>query len=167
MEKIKSNPYERKIEYFSYKEQLEEQEDIRRNNPDSKLREDDSEKSFLPFKIKEIVDIIIDEYYVGNDKINIMFEGTQEEFEELKKICSMQDVAEKIVLTKAKVILENAKLILSDTKEIFKIVQPIIEKIVRDDEEIKDELNKVADALDDIIPICVFGNYSAGKYNQC
>ena len=80
------------------------------------------------------MDIIIDEYYVGNDKINIMFEGTQEEFEELKKICSMQDVAEKIVLTKAKVILENAKLILSDTKEIFKIVQPIIEKIVRDDE---------------------------------
>ena len=161
--KIRSNPYERKIEYLSYKEQTGDWEEIQRSNPDSKLREDESGKSFLPFKIKEIVDIILDEYYVGSDKVNIVFEGTQEEYEELEKICELPKIAEKISLTKAKVILENAKLILSDTKEIFKTVQPVIEKIIHSDKDIKSDLNKVADALDDIIPICVFGNCSAGK----
>ena len=82
--KIRSNPYERKIEYLSYKEQVGEWEEIQSSNPDSKLREDESGKSFLPFKIKEIVDIILDEYYVGSDKVNIVFEGTQEEYEEIE-----------------------------------------------------------------------------------
>lgn len=161
--KIRSNPYERKIEYLSYKEQTGDWEEIQRSNPDSKLREDESGKSFLPFKIKEIVDIILDEYYVGSDKVNIVFEGTQEEYEELEKICELLEIAEKISLKKEKVVLENAKLILSDTKEIFKTVQPVIEKIIHGDRDVKSDLNKVADALDDIIPICVFGNYSAGK----
>ncbi|MGO5230488.1 dynamin family protein [Thermoguttaceae bacterium LCP21S3_D4] len=161
--KIRSNPYERKIEYLSYKEQTGDWEEIQRSNPDSKLREDESGKSFLPFKIKEIVDIILDEYYVGSDKVNIVFEGTQEEYEELEKICELPEIAEKISLKKEKVVLENAKLILSDTKEIFKTVQPVIEKIIHGDRDVKSDLNKVADALDDIIPICVFGNYSAGK----
>ena len=48
-------------------------------------------------------------------------------------------------------------------KETFEVVHPIIEKIVRDDERVKRDLGKVSGALDDIIPICVFGNYSAGK----
>lgn len=161
--KIKSNPYERKIEYLSYKEQTAEWEEIQKYNPDSKLREDESGKSFLPFKIKEIVDIILDEYQAGDELINIVFEGTQEEYEELDKICKLPEFASKISLIKGNILLENAKLILSDTKEIFKTVKPVIEKIVRGDEAVKDDLSKVADALDDIIPICVFGNYSAGK----
>lgn len=122
--KLKSNPYERKIEYLNYKELTSEWEEIQACNPNSKLREDASGKSFLPFKIKEIVDIILDEYYAGNEKVNIVFEGTQEEYEELEKICNLPEVADKLILTKAKIILENAKLILSDTKEIFKTVQP-------------------------------------------
>lgn len=161
--KIKSNPYERKIEFLSYKEQTGEWEEIQESNPDSKLREDESDKSFLPFKIKEIVDIILEEYFTDSDKVSLVFEGTKEEYEELKKICELPEISDKIVLSKTKTILENAKLILGDTKEIFKMVQPIIMKIVRDDEKVKMDLNKVADALDDIIPICVFGNYSAGK----
>lgn len=161
--KIKSNPYERKIEYQIFKEQVAKWEDIKISNPNSKLREDESGKSFLPFKIKEIVDIIIDEYYTGTEKVEIVFQGTHEEYEELEKICLLDELANKVKLIRARTILENAKLILSDTKEIFKTVQPIIVKIVRGDEEVKRDLTKVADALDDIIPICVFGNYSAGK----
>lgn len=160
--KISSDPYKREIKYHCYKEALSEWEEIQKSNSDSKLREDESEKSFLPFRIKEIVDIIVNEYYVGTDMVNIIFDGTQEEYVELEKICNMPEVADKIMLSKGNMILENAKLILNDTKEIFKTVQPVIEKTVRDD-DVRRDLNKVADALDDIIPICVFGNYSAGK----
>ena len=161
--KIKSNPYEKEIKYFSYQKQSGEWKEIQESNPNSKLREDESEKSFLPFRIKEIVDTLLEEYYVDSEKVNIVFEGTQEEYEVLEKVCMMPEMTDKISLTKANVILENARLILSDTKEIFKTVQPIIEEIMHNDSEVEKDLNKVSDALDDIIPICVFGNYSAGK----
>ena len=161
--KIRSNPYERKIEYFSFQGRTNEWEEIQQHNPDSRLREEESERIFLPFKIKKIVDIILDEYYVGTEPIKIVFEGSQEEYEELEKICELPEIADKVSLTKEKVILENAKLILSDAKEIFKTVQPVIDKIIRDDEEVKRGLSKIEDALDDIIPICVFGNFSVGK----
>lgn len=161
--KIISNPYNREISYLTFREQSGMWEKIEVYNPNSRLREDESGKSFLPFKIKEIIDIIIEEYYIGTDKVEIVFEGTNEEYREVEKVCLGEDIADKVALTRTHNILENARSILKDTKEIFKTVQPIIEKIVRDDASVRGELNKVSDALDDIVPICVFGNYSAGK----
>ena len=75
--KIKSNPYERNIEFLSCKDSSEEWKDIRDLNANSRLREIESVRSFLPFKIKEIIDIILDEYQTSNEKITIVFEGTQ------------------------------------------------------------------------------------------
>lgn len=160
--KIISNPYTRRLEYLSYKEQTGEWEEILVGNPDSKLREDESGKNFLPFKIKDIIDIIIAEYFINN-KIEIVFEGTKDDFDEVKVVCSEKAVAEKIELVRGTNYLENARHIFEPTKVIFETVQPIIEKIIKDDVHVKKDLSKVADALRDIIPICVFGNYSAGK----
>ena len=57
--KIISNPYNREIMYLTFREQSGLWEKIEVYNPNSRLREDESGKSFLPFKIKEIIDIII------------------------------------------------------------------------------------------------------------
>lgn len=105
--KIKSNPYERNIEFLSYKEQSDEWQDIRDLNANSKLREIDSVKSFLPFKIKEIIDIILDEYQVSDEKVAIVFEGTQDEYAEIENICKEDNVKDKIILSRAQTILEN------------------------------------------------------------
>lgn len=161
--KIVSNPYERSIKYFTFDESTQSWEDISTKNPNSRLREDESGKSFLPFKIKEIIDIIIHDYYVGSEKVVICFDGTQDEFEELYNACNEPEIYEKVELYKTEEFLENARDILKNTKECFERVQPIIEKIVKDDMAVIRNLTKVSDALDDIIPICVFGNYSAGK----
>lgn len=161
--KIVSNPYNREISFLSYKEQTGLWEDIRDNNGNSRLREDESVTSFLPFKIKEIIDIIIDEYYIGTDKVEVFFEGTQDEYTEVEIVCIDEKVKDKIILTRTSKIIENARFIFKDIKEVFDNVHSIIEKIVRDDINVKRNLNKVSDALNDIIPICVFGNYSAGK----
>ncbi len=161
--KIVSNPYEREILYFSFNEDENKWEDIGNNNVNSRLREDESGKTFLPFKIKEIIDIIVEEYYTGTGKIEVVFEGTRDEFAEVEAVCQEEGMQGKIALTRDVRSLENARDILSDIKENFEVVHPIIENIVRDDERVKRDLNKVSDALDDIIPICVFGNYSAGK----
>ena len=162
--KIISNPYTRKINFFSYKDQTGEWEDLKDGNSNSRLREDESGRNFLPFRIKDIIDTIISEYYITNgDKIHILFEGTQDEYIEVENVCNEDDIKEKITLSRTRTILENARIIFDPTKEIFAKVQPIIENIVKDDANVCKDLNKVSDALKDIIPICVFGNYSAGK----
>ncbi|MCM1059866.1 MAG: dynamin family protein [Eubacterium sp.] len=161
--KIISNPYTREIKFLNYNDVSQQWEDIKENNTNSKLREDESGRNFLPFRVKEIIDTIIAEYYVNGDKIYIQFEGTQDEFSELEKVCGENGISDKIELSRTQNILENAKTIFEPTKETFAAVQPIIEKIISDDINVSKNLNKVSDALKDIIPICVFGNYSAGK----
>lgn len=161
--KIISNPYTREIEFLNYNEKIVSWENICNNNENSKLREFESDGNFLPFKIKEIIDIIIQEYYIGNEKIQLYFDGTQDEFFEVENVCNNQSIQDKVELSRDKNILENARIIFQPIKEIFSTVQPIIEDVIKDDKSINKNLNKVSDALKDIIPICVFGNYSAGK----
>ena len=161
--KIVSNPYNRSLSYYVFKEQLGTWENIDEESINSKLRENDEEKIFLPFKVKEIVDTIISEYYVGTEKVELIFEGTADEYEELLNVCTDDDVKEKVALKRSVVILENARDILDHAKDIFETVHPIIKNIVKDDPMISKGLVKVSDALKDIIPICIFGNYSAGK----
>ena len=52
--KILSNPYDRSLTYYIYKEQLDLWENIQQNSINSRLRENDVEKIFLPFKAKDV-----------------------------------------------------------------------------------------------------------------
>ena len=161
--KIKSDPYNRSLSFLTYKDSTEKWEDVKDESINSKLRENDSNKIFLPFIIKDIIDTIISEYYVGNEKIMLIFEGTDDEYDELINICKDETIGDKIELVESERYLENARDILDHAKKAFETVQPIIKSIVKDNADITGNLNKVSDALNDIIPICVFGNYSAGK----
>lgn len=161
--KIVSNPYNRTLTYFIYKEQADTWENIQQNSINSRLRENDDEKIFLPFKVKEIIDTIVSEYYVGTERVELVFEGTADEYEEVENICNDEELKDKVHLMRSTRILENARDILDHAKEIFDTVQPIIKNIIKDDVGITKGLMKVSDALKDIIPICIFGNYSAGK----
>ena len=159
--KIISDPYRRSIEFFVLK--AENWVNISTDNPDSRLREINRDKAFLPFEIKHIIDIIIDEYYTGDGKISLVFEGTPDELEEVVSVCSEDTAADKIELSMSDRYLENARDILGQTKDLFGVVSPVITRIAGDEPEIRKGLEKVSDALDDIIPVCIFGNYSAGK----
>lgn len=161
--KIKSNPYTREIAYLTMDEETGEWIDVKLTDDRSQLRETDSERSFLPFKIREIINIILKEYYIGREKIELHFEGTQDEFAEVAIVCESDDLKDKITLVRTSNILENARFIKGDIKEIFDKVNPVIESIMKEDTAVINGLNKVSQALDDVIPLCVFGNYSAGK----
>lgn len=164
--KIVSNPYKKEIKYLDYNESSNTWEDIVNNNPNSKLRENNSEKTFLPFKFKDIIDIIIDEYYSKSSKVELHFEGTTDEFIELREVCNDSDVSSKIDLKQEETRLENARIIFPEIKEFFEEIEPVIDRRIKDDEDdedVKKELNKVSEALNDSVPICVFGNYSSGK----
>ncbi len=164
--KIKSNPYTQKISYQTF-QMLDGEKgswvDVNKSDERSRLREKNSERSFLPFKIKEILSIIVKEYYVGREKVQLLFEGTQDEYVEVAAVCESDEFKEKIDLMRSNRILKNARFIKEKIKETFETVNPVIKQIMQDDEEVIKEINKVSKALDDVIPLCVFGNYSAGK----
>lgn len=126
--KIVSNPYNRGISYFVYKEFTDTWENIKQENPNTGLWKIKEDKIFLPFKVKEIVDIVIAEYYVGTEKVELIFEGTTDEYEELVNICNESEVKDKVYLTRSTRVLENARDILSHAKEAFNIVHRCIFK---------------------------------------
>lgn len=161
--RIVSNPYERALAYFINNGKSDSWETLKQDSINSKLRENDSEKIFLPFKANDIVDTIVSEYYTGPEKVGLEFEGTPDEYKVLEEVCAFASVKDKIELSCTERSLENARDVLDDTKNVFERVRPIIEKIVREDQSVTNDLAKVTDALKDIIPICIFGNYSAGK----
>lgn len=162
--KINSNPYKQEIKYETYKENSQEWVDVGLYSPNGKLREEFTHKCFLPFNAKEILEIIKDEYYIENKgAIEIEFEGTKEEYTELEKVAQQKDFEGVFIISRSNQVLDNAKFILSDTKEVFTNIKPVIEEVANGELEITKNLAKVSDALDDIVPICVFGNYSAGK----
>lgn len=162
--KIISNPYKQEIKYETYKENSQEWIDVSLSAQNGKLREESARRCFLPFNAKEILEVIIDEYFLETKgPVEIVFEGTKEEYRGLLKVCQEEQFTNKIQLTRSNRILDNGKYILNDAKEVFLNVKPVIEEVIQDEFEITKNLAKVTDALDDIIPICVFGNYSAGK----
>lgn len=162
--KINSNPYKQEIKYKTCKENSQEWVDVGLYSPNGKLREENFRKCFLPFNVKEILEVIDDEYYIETKgAVEILFEGTKEEYYELLKVARAMEFRHKFVISGFKQVLDNAKFILSDTKEVFTNIKPVIEEVAKGELKITRNLAKVSDALDDIVPICVFGNYSAGK----
>ncbi|MEE0265246.1 MAG: dynamin family protein [Acutalibacteraceae bacterium] len=162
--KIISNPYKQEIQYEIFKESTREWVDVGLNTPNGKLREENVRKCFLPFNAKEILEAIAHTYYLETKgPVEVIFQGTREEYNELLKVSVENEFEYKIKLSRSERFLDNGKYILNDTKEIFANIKPVIEEITKGDEEINRNLKKVSDALDDIVPICVFGNCSAGK----
>ena len=64
--------------------------------------------------------MIIGAYQAGSEKVNIVFEGTDDEYRELESICSGEDYAGKVALYKSSKYLENARDILPDVIDVFK-----------------------------------------------
>ena len=114
---------------------------------------------FFPFKAKQIIDVIIGAYQAGSEKVDIVFEGTDDEYRELESICSGDDYAGKVALYKSSKYLENARDILPDVIDVFKELSPLVSESVSDKSKIQRELEKFSDASNDIIPICVITSW--------
>lgn len=160
--KIISNPYKKEIKYQHWIEEEGSWEDINYDTKkNSNLLKQELIIGFFPFKVKKIVDIIVEEYD-NPEGIIIVFEGSADEFRELTDVCADPIFNEKISVEKSNLYLANARDILPKVKELFQEMSPLItqsdcrEKIQRD-------LKRFSDASSDVVPICVMGNYSTGK----
>lgn len=162
--KIVSNPYNQEIKYYKWDEAKVSYDEINYDNySNSKLLSEEFVKGFFPFHVKAIVDVIISTYVVGNEKVLIEFEGTDDEFIELASVCADDSYIEKVEIKRTDSRLANARDILPEITRIFSDhLSPLILKSV-DEKKIDEELKKFTDASKDTIPICILGNYSAGK----
>ena len=160
--KIISDPYENKITYMKWNDNSGGSwEPI--NNENSKLLNEKFTGGVFTFNVKKIVDIIYDEFRIGNDVIFLLFEGTNDEYNELKTVCMDECYNGLIRAKKSLRYLRNARDILPEVKEIFDLMQPLIDESVKDDSKIAREKQLFKDVTKTDIPICVLGNYSSGK----
>lgn len=95
--------------------------------------------------------------------IFLLFEGTNDEYNELKSVCMDKCYNGLIRPKKALRYLRNARDILQEVKEIFDLMQPLIDESIKDDSKIAREKQLFKDVTKTDIPICVLGNYSSGK----
>lgn len=168
MKKIKiiSNPYKKKITYQEWDEHTASWENIiAETHPHSKLISKEFENGFFPFKIEKILNQIKKEYYSDEiDSLEIIFEGTRDEFYELKALSQYEGYREYLCASNDDQILENARDILPQIRMIFKEkIFPLVNESISNRQMIQEDLEKFTDASNEIIPICVLGNYSAGK----
>lgn len=162
--RITSNPYKREILFETLRSTSDEWIEINaQNNPDSELIKDDIVKNFFPYKAKQIIGVLKKEYLSGSDKLELFFDGTADEYNELIEICADDDG---ITLQRDNRGLENARDILPKIVDIFSDIEPIVHANISSDEvrmEIERDIAKFTDASNDVVPICVLGNYSSGK----
>lgn len=155
--KIISNPYKKEIRYQQWDENSGEWMEI---NPSSKLLSDKlTTNGFFPFKVKEIVDQMIVDYETTDATVEIVFEGTADEFDELKAICAQHAYTGKVLAERSKVTLANARDVLPKVKSLFQQMSPLLSN----NEKVRIYLRRFEDASSDVVPICILGNYSSGK----
>lgn len=159
--KIISNPYKKEIKYQQWNESNGEWIDITRaTHPTSALLNEELTKSFFPFKVKQIVDQIINDYEADDKVIKIYFEGSSDEYNELESICSKSVYAGKVDLFRSNLSLANARDILPEVKQLFQQMSSLIPP---NNDKIQSDLERFKDASSDVVPICILGNYSSGK----
>ena len=160
--KIISNPYKKEIRYQRKTDNREWADIDYTNSPNSKLLSKELTGGFFPFRVKQIVDVIVSEYSIPGEPIELIFEGAADEFQELKDVCALAEYEVQIVAKASTRLLENARDILPEVKRLFQEMSPLILQSISQ-EKIQRDLSRFADASSDVVPVCVLGNYSAGK----
>lgn len=159
--KIVSDPYRRTTKFFNMGTTWTEVN--KESSPNSSLLAKKYSEGFFPFKAREIVDKLLDEYGDGTNQLEIVFEGPDDEWDELQDVCSSGSLVPHVRLERSEKALANARDILPYIREVFDELYPIIAGTADGSPETLDRLRKFRDASSDMIPICVVGNYSAGK----
>ena len=119
-------------------------------------------KGFFPFKAKRIIDLIIEEFGSDGNATTIVFEGSDDEYDELQAICRVS-ASGGVTLKRSERTLPNARDVLPSIREIFNGIRPLMDDSILEKGDVASDMEKFYDASADLIPICVLGNYSAGK----
>lgn len=152
--KIVSNPYSKSIGFKRWDGGW--QEISYATDPASGLVSEEIANGFFPFTAKRIVELIVKEY---GKNVTVVFEGPEDEFNDLCLACAEGGMRPK----RGERRLANASDALPKIVNVFRRAEPLIEKSGIDRSGIDSDIEKFIDVSKDQVPICVIGNYSAGK----
>ena len=156
--KIQSNPYERSIRFFEYDEHENAWNEIVESRT-SKLVRKEFREGFLPFKIYDILEVLLEEY---SHPVELEFEGPDDEWIELQGAASLPRMKEAIVPARSKKALADASFVLPEARAICSELKPIIDRYCTDGDSLP-KIDRLDRVLSTQVPVCVLGNYSSGK----
>lgn len=160
--KITYNPYKKEIfyRYWDYTgDGSWEEVDI--NSP--LLQEQCSSKDVtIQNNSYNIVETINNNYNVGNIGVDIIFEGTQDDFDTLSYVAGRYFFDYYIKCIKGSKSIISPLEAKDKIEEYFRRLNGFLNKY-GDTPEIVNELNRYLDAVKPTVPICVMGLYSSGK----
>lgn len=151
--KIKSNPYTKHIEY-SYKDEYESWV------PSAKLSSDKFTNIMIQDKLYEIIQEIQNSYNPGNKGLELIFEGTEEDYND---VCAALKYFPyyRIGCCKGELNIDSAEKTMPAIKAIFDELDKVFKSYP--DDQISKEIAKFSEAIKPTVAVCVMGLYSSGK----
>lgn len=157
--KIICDPYQKTIEYLWYDCNLEKY--VSPNPKTSKLANKDYTNTVIQNRAYEIANIICNEYCTGNIGLNILFTGTEDDYNDFCRVLNTYHNNAKITCVKDNLYYETAEKVMPKIKDEFYSIQSYFKDYSED--KIKDLIDKYNDTVKPSISLCVVGLYSAGK----
>lgn len=154
--KICSNPYRKNIDFYY----LDENKKIWDRSTEVQLCDIDIKQGFFPFIANKIINIILELYGPASEDVQIEFEGTCDEYAVLEKVCKIHGV----ISNKSDKGLLSASEICPEISDIYENLRVYIDhEDLTADVSCQEGFEKLSDIFSNEIPLCIFGNYSAGK----
>ena len=163
--KISSDPYRSLLQYRRWDDDTKEWLDYSRlGHMNSQLFNEKYSNAFFPFKAGDILNILIHDFcgIIESETLELVFEGTEDEYSELEMLCKVEPYKSRISLSKSDTYLNNASDVLPMIVDVFKEVVDLVEK-TNCEYKVQEKTRKFAEATNEQIPIGVLGNYSSGK----
>lgn len=162
--RISCDPYKKETSFATYNAVEDEWVQINlNNNPNSKLLSSKYEQGFFPFVVGDIINDIKTEYGTKDEAIELYFEGTDEDYNDLEKVCTETEKTGELIICKGEKNLNSVDEVQEEIVSVFNDLRDIIELKEYSSNEVKNNLIKFSEATKEIIPLCVIGNVSAGK----
>ena len=162
--RIICNPYEKSIKYMRWCLD-EEQERIWKNlGSKSQLLVDEKyTNATIQHNVYEIIKEIAAEYNRGKVGLEIVFDGTKEDYEDLKEVIDKFFCTQGVTCEIGDLYLDSASDVMPKIQKIFDDLTQVFDEYGSDSDEINQIIKKFLDATRTEIPICVVGMYSTGK----
>lgn len=164
--RIESNPYTKKVKYFWKNDGGEKSwSDLSENRSSPFARSKVSYKGFaeatIAHKAYDILNVINSNYNKGNNGIEIIVDGTKEDFEELNEVIKSSFPDSGMFCTSGDMYVLSAKEVMPQIEEVFESLGKILSE--HSDDEISRLISRYSETVKPEISLCVMGLYSSGK----
>lgn len=157
--KIISNPFKKEIEYQWFDPNIEEYSGF---DPEySRLARGELINTTIQNRAYEIIDVVNRECNVGNVGLDIIFIGTDSDYEDLCRVINTYYCDCNINCIKDGLYYNTASFVMPKIKDKFSIVKDTFDEYTED--EIRDLIYKYNNTVKPSISLCFMGLYSAGK----